>query len=115
MTTPRILVRAPGDAFRQALSSHADRAAIDPARAVGQHRAFVAALRATGADVVELPADPALADACFVSDCVLAFPSADEPAGPTRLLVVTRPGAPSRRPEVATVAARARALAPDAE
>jgi N-dimethylarginine dimethylaminohydrolase len=58
------IVRPPGDAFALALSSHPDRASIDPARARDQHAAYRAAL----ADLVELvvlAADEELPDACF--------------------------------------------------
>jgi dimethylargininase len=106
----RLIVRPPGDAFRNALSDHHGPSALDPERARRQHAAFVAALESAGAQIERLPSDPDLPDATFVSDTLLAFP----PEGPTRLLVVTRPGAPSRRAEVAAVATHARALAPDA-
>jgi dimethylargininase len=106
----RILVRPPSDAFARALSTHADRSMIDAGRAVGQHAVFVAALRAAGLDVEALPAEPDLPDATFVSDTLLALPRADQPDGVTALLVVARPGAASRRGEVASVAERARRL-----
>ncbi|HYV44631.1 MAG TPA: hypothetical protein VFA20_07190 [Myxococcaceae bacterium] len=106
----RVIVRPPGDAFRKALSDHHGPSVLDPERARRQHAAFAAALEAAGARVERLPPDPDLPDATFVSDTLLAFP----PEGPTRLLVITRPGAPSRRGEVEAVAARARALAPGA-
>ena len=110
----RVIVRAPGPAFRRAISTQPDRNRIDPARAAAQHEAFVRALRATGCEVVELPPDPRLPDATFVSDAVVALPAAADPDGATELLVVARPAIPSRRPEVRSVAARARALAPNA-
>jgi len=110
----RVIVRPPGEAFRNALSDHHGPSLLDPERARRQHAAFVSALEACGARIDHLPADHDLPDATFVSDTLLAFPLATAPEGPTQLLVVTRPGAPSRRGEVAAVAARARALAPDA-
>ena len=76
-----------------------DRAPIDMARAVDQHRAYEDLLESLGLELVRLAADPALPDCCFVEDAALVF---DEVA------VVTRPGAPSRRPETAALA---RALA----
>jgi dimethylargininase len=111
----RVIVREPSASFRDALSSHPQREQINPDRAIAQHRAFVAALAAAGLDVVPLPPEPALPDGPFVSDMLVALPRADDPDGPTALLVVTRPGAPSRRGEVASVAARAQELAPDVE
>ena len=110
-----VIVREPSAAFTNALSTHAERDRIDAARAVAQHRAFVAALSAAGLDLVELPPEPALPDATFVSDTLIALPGAGDPEGSTALLIVTRPGALSRRGEVASVAARAQELAPGAE
>jgi dimethylargininase len=110
----RVIVREPSDALRDALSTHARRDHIDPRRAIDQHRAFVAALAAAGLEIVALPPEPALPDATFVSDTLIALPRATAPSGPAALLVVTRPGAPSRRGEVASVAARAQRLAPGA-
>jgi len=110
-----ILVRAPSPAFRGALSEHPERGLIDPERAARQHAAFVAELRRAGLSVVELPAAPELADAPFVSDTMLALPHAEDPDGPAALLVLTRPGAASRRPEVASVAAAMTDLLPSVE
>ena len=96
MTTdaPRAaIVRPPSDAFARALSSAG--AAIDPVRARAQHAAYTDAL----ADLVELvvlPADEELADACFVDDCAVIL-------GGQALL--TRPGAPSRAAEPERLAA----------
>ena len=110
----RLIVRPPSEAFSQALSEHPDAGAIDVGRAVSQHQAFVAALRHAGLEVVELRPDPDCADACFVSDVLFTLPRADEPGGSAVLLVAGRPGAESRRPEVAAVAERGRELAPQA-
>jgi dimethylargininase len=67
---------------------------IDLALANTQHSAYVHALRALNVEVVELPAEPSLPDSVFVEDTVLLF---DE------LAVMTRPGAVSRRGEVASI------------
>jgi dimethylargininase len=127
----KVIVRAPGEAFRHALSEHPDRGTIDLALAREQHAAFVAELRAADVTLVELPADDRLADACFVSDVLITLPAAEAlapaagaagvagatgaagaggTAGPAVLAVATHPGAPSRRPEVAAVLAAARGL-----
>ena len=111
----RVIVREPSAALTDALSTHAERDRIDAVRAVAQHRAFVAALSAAGLDLVELPPEPALPDATFVSDTLVALPRSGDPGGPAALLVVTRPGALSRRGEVASVSACAQELAPGAE
>jgi dimethylargininase len=106
----KVLVRPPSESFRFALSGHADRGSIRPARALSQHRAFVAALRDAGADVVCLDPVPNLPDAPFVSDALVALTAPDRPADRTRLLVATRPGAESRRPEVESVVQAAASL-----
>jgi dimethylargininase len=106
----KVLVRPPAESFRRALSEHPERDRIEPGLALEQHGGFVAALREAGADLVELPPEPDLPDAPFVSDAVIALAS---PEGTeTALLVACRPGAPSRRPEVPSVLACARDLAP---
>ena len=109
--TVRVIMRPPSPALRRALSQHPDRDRIDPERAVREHTAYVRALQAAGVAVTLLPAED-LPDACFSWDTLLAIPGMD---GRTALLVAARPGAPSRRPEVASVLACARTLAPGAE
>ena len=106
-------MRPPSDALRRALSEHAERDRIDPAKAVHQHAGYVRALEQAGVAVTLLPPDPDLPDACFTWDTVLAFPRVG--GEETVLLVAARPGSPSRRPEVASVLACARKLAPDAQ
>jgi len=68
--------------------------AIDQARAVAQHEAYAAALRATGVTVITLPAADALPDSCFIEDTAVAV-------GDT--VFITRPGAPSRVAETTGV------------
>jgi dimethylargininase len=75
--------------------THVGRAPIDLARAESQHAAYEDALRALGCQVVRVPGAPDLPDAVFIEDTAIAL---DEVA------VLTRPGAPSRRPETAAVA-----------
>src|SRR2546428_7585321 len=75
--------------------THVAREPIDIDRALAQHRAYEEALRAIGCEVRRLPHEPDLPDAVFVEDTAVIF---DE------LAVVTRPGAASRRGEVASVA-----------
>jgi dimethylargininase len=73
-----------------------ERQPIDLELALAQHGAYAALLRSLGLEVVELPADPAFPDCCFVEDTAVVL---DEVA------LVTRPGAASRRGEVAAVEA----------
>jgi len=106
-------MRPPSEALRRALSEHPERDRIDPQRAVGEHAAYAAAIRAAGVWVTMLPPEPEQPDACFTWDTVLAF--ARPSGGSSVLLVAARPGEVSRRSEVASVLDCARALAPDAE
>ncbi len=73
-----------------------EREPIDLDLALAQHAAYGALLRSLGLEVVELPADPALPDCCFVEDVAVVL---DEVA------LLTMPGAPSRRPEIPAVEA----------
>lgn len=68
--------------------------AVDVARA--QHRSYEQLLVSLGCSVVLLPEEPELPDAVFVEDTAVILPE---------LAIITRPGAPSRRPETASVAA----------
>lgn len=79
--------------------THLDRRPIDFALAVEQHERYEAALPALGCRVERLPATPDLPDSVFVEDAAVVV---DECA------VITRPGALSRRPETASVAAALR-------
>jgi dimethylargininase len=94
------LVRPPTDALARCELTHLAREPLDVALARAQHAGYVAVLRELGAEVVALPEEPSLPDAVFVEDVAVVL---DE------LAVLTNPGAPSRRPEVPSVAA---ALAP---
>ena len=89
------ITRRPGPDLARGLTT-ADLGPPDSSRALVQHTAYVAALRDLGLAVTELPALPGHADACFVEDTAVVVPE---------LAVVTRPGAPSRRGETASVAA----------
>jgi dimethylargininase len=90
----RALVREVSDTFPQALA-HTP-VVLDLARARAEHQRYVAVLRALGVAVTELPSLPAHPDACFVEDTVVVVDGR---------ALVTRPGHPSRRGEVDTVAA----------
>jgi dimethylargininase len=76
--------------------SFREREPIDLERAVAQHAAYAELLRTLGLEVVELAADPAFPDCCFVEDVAVVL---DEVA------LLTRPGALSRRGEVQGVEA----------
>lgn len=90
------LTRAVGDSFAACQLTHLERVPIDLAVARRQHAAYEAALAACGCEIHRVAAAPELPDAVFVEDTAVVV---DE------LAVMTRPGALSRRPEVASVAA----------
>jgi dimethylargininase len=75
--------------------SYVSRSVIDVDLAAAQHHAYRQALQWLGCRVVALPAEEAMPDAVFVEDVAVVL---DEVA------VLTRPGADSRRAEVASVA-----------
>lgn len=74
--------------------THLERVPIDPALARAQHAAYERCLADLGCRVVSLPADAGLPDSVFVEDVAIVL---DE------LAVITRPGAPSRRPETLSI------------
>ena len=76
--------------------THLEREPLDVARAVREHAAYESLLARLGATVLHLPPEPDLPDAVFVEDTAIVL---DE------IAVITRPGAPSRRPETASTAA----------
>jgi dimethylargininase len=61
---------------------------------LAQHREYVSVLESLGIEIITLDADESYPDACFVEDTAVVTPS---------IAVVTRPGAPARRGEEATV------------
>ncbi len=65
------------------------------------HAAYIAALRATGATIIELPPLDAYPDSVFVEDTALCLPQG---------AVIMRPGAPSRLGEAAEMAPHLAAL-----
>jgi len=76
--------------------THLQRTVIDVALAREQHLAYEQALRSLGCGIESLPEEPELADSVFVEDTAIIL---DE------VVVITRPGAPSRRAETASIAA----------
>jgi len=75
--------------------THLARAPIDVSRAVAQHQAYEKCLESLGCRVTRLWAIAELPDSVFVEDTAVVF---DE------LAILARPGAESRRAEVASVA-----------
>ncbi|KIT17821.1 dimethylarginine dimethylaminohydrolase family protein [Jannaschia aquimarina] len=98
--------------FTHAITRRPARSAVDGLRAVdigapdlprlaADHADYVAALRATGAEVIELGPLAAYPDSLFVEDVALCLPQG---------AIVMRPGAPSRLGEAAEIAPHLRAL-----
>ncbi len=87
------LVRPPSLTFASGITT-AGLGTPDLAKALAQHAAYVEALESAGVRVVRLDPDPAYPDSTFVEDVAVI-------AG--RSAVLTHPGAPSRRGEVAAV------------
>ncbi|MGH8216928.1 MAG: dimethylargininase, partial [Rhodanobacteraceae bacterium] len=88
------ITRAVSRAIERCELSHLQRRPIDLALARRQHAAYEQALREAGCEVLQLPEQPDWPDSVFVEDAAIVL---DEVA------VATRPGAPSRRDEVASV------------
>ncbi len=82
-------------AFADGERTHVAREPIDLAAAHIEHGRYEDALRTLGASVVRAPDAPDQPDAVFVEDTAIVL---DEVA------VITRPGAPSRRPETTSIA-----------
>ncbi|MDE2449345.1 MAG: dimethylargininase [Gammaproteobacteria bacterium] len=93
---PIAVTRKISSAMMRCELTHLQRTAIDVALAREQHHAYEQALRALGCRIESLPEEPQLADSVFVEDTAIVL---DEVA------VITRPGAASRRPETASIAA----------
>lgn len=91
----KAIVRPPSAAYARCLREKP--VPIDVAKAALQHAGYVAALRACGVEVEALPPEPDLPDACFVEDTAVIV-------GDRAL--IARPGAPVRRPELASIEQR---------
>ena len=91
----RAIVRTPCRAMVDGLTS-ADLGLPDYAKALHQHHDYVRALEECGLQVTVLPADEAYPDSTFVEDVALMTP---------RCAILTNPGAPTRRGEVASMRA----------
>ncbi|GGN51934.1 N(G),N(G)-dimethylarginine dimethylaminohydrolase [Streptomyces kronopolitis] len=101
MPSRHALIRRPGPRLAEGLVTHIDRRPVDPALALRQWEAYVGALRDHGWQTTEVaPADDC-PDAVFIEDAVVMF---------RNVALLTRPGAGSRRPEVAAARAAVEAL-----
>jgi dimethylargininase len=93
---PIAVTRKVSSALTRCELTHLQRVVIDVALAREQHRAYEQTLHSLGCEIESLPEEPELADSVFVEDTAIVL---DEVA------VITRPGAPSRRAETASIAA----------
>jgi dimethylargininase len=89
------ITRDVSPSIRDCELTHLAREPIDVATARAQHAEYERALERLGCSVTRLPADAHMPDSVFIEDTAIVF---DE------IAVVTRPGAISRRAEVADVA-----------
>ncbi|MEH6775597.1 MAG: dimethylarginine dimethylaminohydrolase, partial [Cereibacter changlensis] len=94
------ITRRPGASITAGLRA-VDTGAPDLALMLRHHQDYVAALRETGATVVELDPLEAFPDSVFVEDTALCLPEG---------AIVMRPGAPSRLGEAAEMAPQLRRL-----
>jgi len=85
------LVRRPSPSLADGIVTHLERSPVDVGRALVQHAGYVAALETAGWRTVEVPDGDPYPDGVFVEDTVVVVDD---------LAVLTRPGAPARRPEV---------------
>jgi dimethylargininase len=95
------LVRQPGTRLADGIVTHIARSPIDLDLARRQHAGYVAALAGLGWAIHEVPPADDCPDAVFIEDALVIVDD---------LAVLTRSGAPQRRPEVAGAHAAARAL-----
>ena len=87
----RALVRRPGPRLPEGIVAHIERVPVDYELATNQWQHYVALLQRYGWDTVEVaPADDC-PDSVFVEDTMVVYKSA---------ALISRPGAPSRRPEI---------------
>jgi len=95
MSFTRAMVRRPSNTFASGLTSAKD-GPPDLAKALEQHERYCDALRGRGLEITFLEPAPDHPDGTFIEDTAIVTP---------RGAVISRPGAPSRRGEVDSVAA----------
>jgi dimethylargininase len=88
------ITREINDGFGNCELTFLPRVVIDVDLARRQHDQYQSALSSLGCDVISVPTEPGLADSVFIEDTAMVL---DE------IAVMLRPGAASRRPEVAGV------------
>ena len=96
-----VLVRRPSGRLAEGIVTYIGRIPVDVTLAHAQHEAYAKALAANGWTVQEVPTADDCPDSAFVEDTVVVCED---------LAVLTHPGAPARRAEVAAVAQTVQAL-----
>jgi dimethylargininase len=89
------MVRPPSSRLAEGIVTHISRTTVDMELARTQHAAYASALAGSGWQVEQVPVAEDCPDSVFVEDTVVVCDD---------LAVLTRPGAPQRRPEVDGVA-----------
>src|SRR2546430_17679582 len=97
----RALPRRPRGRPAEGIAPHPSRTPVDVELARSQHAAYADALAAGGWTIRQAPAADDCPDSVFIEDTVVICED---------LAVLTRPGAPARRAEVAGVAQTVRSL-----
>jgi dimethylargininase len=109
----KAIVRPPSRNFAAGLTT-ARRGAADYQLALAQHGAYCAALEQCGLQLIRLEADERYPDSCFVEDAAVIAESfadyagyadsrSDDPRAARKQAILTRPGAPSRQGEIASM------------
>ena len=101
MSAGTALIRKPTANLADGIVTHLQRSPVDVGLALRQHAAYCRALADAGWELREVAPAPACPDAVFIEDALVVV-------GATA--IVTRPGADSRRPEIAGAEAAALAL-----
>lgn len=86
------ITRTPCEAMVKGITAHPELGRPDYSLALRQHAAYVAALEACGLKVQVLPKDEGFPDSCFIEDNAVCT---------GKFAIVSRPGADSRRGEIA--------------
>jgi len=89
------MVRPPSSRLAEGIVTHISRTTVDVELARAQHAAYASALAGSGWQVEQVPVAEDCPDSVFVEDTVVVCDD---------LAVLTRPGAPPRRPEIDGVA-----------
>ena len=106
MRFTKAIVRLPGKNFSLGLTMSESPSGPDFRKALEQHAAYCRALAACGVEVTRMAADDDYPDGTFVEDTFVIT---------ERVAIATRPGAKTRRGEVASVAKTLREFRPQLE